>query len=408
MAKRSTTTSRADTPIDATAEVTMLSWIAGLRWIAASVPRPIRSTAPTLAPASLALTASMLTIWGLAVWMADDARADMLSSGVFSDQPDPGTVDPSNTPTATPFNGIRPPDTKIANAVSTPPDPLVANVDGHPIYLSDLGEAVKSLPEALRKMPFEVIYPTLLDRMVDHEALVLMARREKLDDDPKVKREVEAATARILEGALLERTAMPQVTEAAIRTRYTQEFANQPSVEEVHARHILVGSEAEAKTLIRELDKGADFASLAKRFSKDPDGARGGDVGFFRRDQVWPAFADLAFSLKPGEIGQTPIFNEFGWHVVQVLERRTVTAPTFAEAHDAIRTQLLQAAVQRVVAKAREGLVVHKFNLNGAAMSNAEAAAAVGDTLPREDRQPSAAIQPPTAPPNPAPQKTQN
>jgi peptidyl-prolyl cis-trans isomerase C len=76
----------------------------------------------------------------------------------------------------------------------------------------------------------------LLDRMVDHEALVLLARRDKLDEDPTVKRAIEAATARVLEGALLERTAVPQVTDAAIQARYTRDFANRPAVEEVPRR----------------------------------------------------------------------------------------------------------------------------------------------------------------------------
>lgn len=297
--------------------------------------------------------------------------AGYLSSGIFFDDQDAqpaDPLDPTSAPPVNPFPGMRPPDTKIAMAVGPAADPLVANVEGHPIYLSELGDAVQSLPESLRKMPFEVIYPLLLDRMVDHEALVLMARRKQLDDDPVVRRQIDAATARILEGALLEREAVPQVTEAAIRARYDRDYGDKPSVEQVHARHILVGTEAEAKRLIAELDKGADFATLARRFSKDPDGVRGGDLGFFRRDQVWPAFAALAFSLKAGEIGQTPISNEFGWHVVQTLEHRLVPPPTFDEVREAISKQLLQEAVQRVVAEAREGLRVRKYNMNGTPM----------------------------------------
>ena len=302
------------------------------------------------------------------------ANAATLSSGVFSDQNQSSATDPTdspNTPPVTPFAGVRAPDARIANAVVAQPDPMVANVEGHPIFLSDLGDAVQSLPEQLRKMPFEVIYPMLLNRMVDHEALVLMAQRMHLDDDPKVKRQIDTATARVLEGALLERTAVPMVTDADVKARYARDFANQPAVEEVRARHILVGSEEEAKRIIAELDKGADFAALAQRFSKDPDKVRGGDLGFFRHDQVWRGFADLAFSLKPGEIAQTPIFNEFGWHVVQTLERRSVPPPTLEQASDAIRKQLLQEAVARVVAQAREGLRVHRFNINGTSLDAA-------------------------------------
>ncbi len=327
------------------------------------------------------------------------ARAEMLSTGVLSDQTgqNPGSPpDTSSVPAVTPFVGLRPPDNRPANNIMAPPDPVVANVEGHPILLSDLAEVLRSMPEQLVKMPFEVIYPTLLDQTVDHEALVLMARREKLDEDPKVRQQIEFATARVLESALLERTARPQVTETAIQSRYARDYGNRPAIEEVHARHILVGTEAEAKRLIGELNKGADFAALARKFSKDPDSARDGDVAFFRHDQVWPGFADLAFSLKPGEVGQTPIFNEFGWHVVQVLERRSVPPPSQEQVHDAIRNQLLAEAVRRVVAEARAGLQVHKFNLNGSPIYDPAAAATNGAQV-RDDGQPPGTIDQPAA-----------
>jgi hypothetical protein len=147
------------------------------------------------------------------------------------------------------------------------------------------------------------------------------------------------------------------------------------------------------------VDKGSDFATLARQFSKDPDSARGGDIGFFRHDQVWKGFADLAFSLKPGEIAQTPIFNEFGWHVVQVLERRTVPPPSLAQAQDAIRKQLLAEAVQRVVAEAREGLRVHKFSLNGAPIYDPAAAVTNGERLREDGQTPGTSDQPAAASP---------
>jgi peptidyl-prolyl cis-trans isomerase C len=340
-------------------------------------------------------------------WTADAPRAEMLSTGVLSDRADPAPgdpLDPSSAPLVSPFAGMRPPSTDAASVVGPPADPVVANVDGHPIYLSQLGQAVQSLPESLRTLPFESIYPLLLDRMIDHEALVLLARREKLDEDPKVVRQVDDATARVLEGALLARTAVPEVTEEAINARYQRDFADQSAIEEVHARHILVGTEAEAKWMIRELGKGADFVTLAKRFSKDPDAARGGDVGFVRRSQVWPGFADLAFSLKPGEIGQTPVYNEFGWHVVQTLERRSVPPPTFDQEHEAIRQQLLQEAVQRVVAQAREGLRVHKFNITGAPSTKTSGSEELGAPVPDDPRTTRASTQP--AAPSPAPAAT--
>ena len=201
--------------------------------------------------------------------------------------------------------------------------------------------------------------------MVDHQALAILARQRGLDNTPAVRKQIQEATDRILEGTLLGQDAAPKVTEAAIKARYEQLYGSQAPIPQVHARHILVATEAEAAKIIAELRQGADFATLAKQDSKDPDGEKGGDLGFFARNQVLPGFADVAFSLQPGQVADKPVHNEFGWHVVQVVERRIQPPPTYAQAHDAIRAQLMQEAVKQEVALARSQLTIHEWNLNG-------------------------------------------
>lgn len=244
-------------------------------------------------------------------------------------------------------------------------DPVVGSVEGHLIYLSDLGRASQTLPENLRGLPFDTLYPVLLDRMIDHEALVIMARRAGLEEKKEVQREITASTEKILEGAYLGQDAAPKVTEQAIQARYNRQFANRPATEEVRARHILVTTEPEALKVLDDLKKGADFATIARVVSKDPDASKGGDLGFFRREQVWPSFADVAFSLQPGQIAPKPVKNEFGWHVVKVEERRLVAPPSYSDIHDQLRQELLAAAVQQSIAQARASLAVHRFNLDG-------------------------------------------
>src|SRR5262249_4679100 len=174
---------------------------------------------------------------------------------------------------------------------------VVGIVEGHMIHLSDVGRATATLPENLRGLPFDVLFPVALDRIIDHQALVAMARRQRLDEDPAVQRDIQAAANRILEAALCARLAAPGVTEEKIQERYARQYVGKPASEETRERHILVATEAEAKKLIAALNKGADFATLAGEHSKDPDHENGGDLGFFRRDQVWPGFADVAFAL---------------------------------------------------------------------------------------------------------------
>ncbi len=244
-------------------------------------------------------------------------------------------------------------------------DPVVGSVDGKLIYLSDLTRVTNTLPEQTRALPFDAVMPVLLDRMIDHQALTMTARRAGLDKKPEIQREMQAAADLVLERAWLAEVTPGKVTEAAIVARYNREYANRPATDEVRARHILVGTEAEARSVIQELKGGADFASVARVVSKDPDGKQGGDLGFFRRDQVWPGFADVAFSLQPGQIGPDPIHNEFGWHVVKVEERRLVAPPTLSEVHDKIRDELMAQAVKEAIADARSQMIIHKFNLDG-------------------------------------------
>jgi peptidyl-prolyl cis-trans isomerase C len=246
-----------------------------------------------------------------------------------------------------------------------PADPLIAIVEGHLIYLSQLGRASQALPENLRGLPFDTLYPVLLDRIVDHEALVMMARRNGLESRADVQQEIQAATGRILEGAWLSQDAAPKVTEEAVRARYNRQFANRPATEEVRARHILLTTEAEARKVLDDLRRGADFATIARVLSKDPDGSKGGDLGFFRREQVWPSFADAAFSLQPGQIAPNPVKNEFGWHVIKVEEKRLVTPPDYSDVHDQLRQELLTMAVQQSVEQARAQLKIRRFNLDG-------------------------------------------
>jgi peptidyl-prolyl cis-trans isomerase C len=304
----------------------------------------------------------------------------------------PGESNPAETKSAEPkpVEATKPSESAIrpGDILKSPSDPVVGIVEGHMIYLSDVGNAVPQLPENLRGLPFDTLFPVVLDRIIDHQALVAIARRQGLDADPAVKRDIEAASNRILEGALLARLAVPDAAEDKVQARYTKQYVGKPATEETRARHILVSTEAEAKKLIVDLNKGADFTTVAKQSSKDPDRENGGDLGFFRRDQVWPEFADVAFALQPGQISQTPIHNEFGWHIVKVEERRIVAPPAYSDVHDALRQALLQEAVQRSIDQARSQLTIRKFNIDGSPLG------AVPDITP-----PQPIVKPPDNPP---------
>lgn len=245
-------------------------------------------------------------------------------------------------------------------------DPILAKVNGEAVHLSDVRDAVGHLPQRAMSIPPQTLYPLVLNKIVDSIALAAEAHRSGIDKDPGVQHRIAEAEQQVLATALLERGITPLITDAALHARYTAEIASKPGEEEVHARHILVDHEETAKKIIAELNKGADFATLAKQYSKDPGAAaKGGDLGFFKKSEMVPTFADAAFALQPGQITQTPVHTQFGWHVIQVLARRRAPQPTFEQERDELRQQIAEEYEQKAIAQALAKAHVERFNLDG-------------------------------------------
>jgi peptidyl-prolyl cis-trans isomerase C len=253
-------------------------------------------------------------------------------------------------------------------AVTPPADPVVARVNAEEIHLSDVRAESENLPDQVRAMPPQTLYPMLLDQVVARQALVDLARAQGLDRDPAVQRIINRAINQALTTALLQRDVGPTLSEAAIKAVYERDYASKPGEREVHARHILVATQDAAEKIIAQLKGGADFAALAKAQSTDPSGAQnGGDLGFFKKGDMVPEFATAAFAMKPGTFSDTPVHSQFGWHVIRVIEVRDAPPQTLEQMHDQIRQQLIQAGVQKVEAKAMAAVTVQKFNPDGSA-----------------------------------------
>jgi peptidyl-prolyl cis-trans isomerase C len=215
-------------------------------------------------------------------------------------------------------------------------------------------------------MPPQQLYPLLLEQLIDARALLIQAQRIGLDKDPEVQKVVQMAQEHALETALLNKVVRPQISEEAVKARFDQDNAGKTGEPEVHARHILVPDEATAKKIIADLKKGGDFAALSKQYSKDPSAAQqGGDLGFFKKGDMVPEFAEVAFTLKDGEIAPNPVKTQFGWHVIQVVGHRTAPPPNFEQARDELRQSMIQAAVQKEVASVRSAVKIEKFNMDG-------------------------------------------
>jgi peptidyl-prolyl cis-trans isomerase C len=252
---------------------------------------------------------------------------------------------------------------------AAPEDPVVAIVDGTEVHRSDVEAVARALPEQFRQVPLPQIYGMLLDRAIDFRLLANAAEEEELAADPDVQAALAKARADVLRDVYIRGKIDEGTTDARLRERYDalkddEGFAE----EEVHARHILVGSEDEAKKVIADLEGGADFAALAGEHSVDPSArTNGGDLGFFRRGQMVPEFAEAAFALEAGKRTTEPVQTQFGWHVIEVVERRTGT-PSFEETEPRLRQEVAREIVTALVADLRDGAAIERFNLDGSPM----------------------------------------
>ena len=213
-------------------------------------------------------------------------------------------------------------------------DTEVANIDGTKIYLSDVERtaAAQGLIEIGSPLtPGQPIFQKTLDELIDQRLLALDALRRSLDQEDETRRRLSVARERILGNVLVERHLQDKVNETAVRRMFDEQANLRERGEEIQARHILLKTEEEAQATAKKLANGADFTALAKEFSED-EGSRdsGGELGYFARDMLNETFTDQAFATPKGERSE-PFETEFGWHILEVQNKRTAPKPTYEE-----------------------------------------------------------------------------
>lgn len=244
-------------------------------------------------------------------------------------------------------------------------NPLVATVNNVQIHLSDLRDAAQALPPQMQQLPPDQLMPMLLNQVVDRQALLVAAHKADLEQDPAVKARMEAAANVQLENAYVQKQIAAQVTDTAVQAAYNQTYAGKPGPEQIEARQILVSSQAQAQDIIKQLNNGADFAKLAEKYSIDPGAKNGGELGWFSKDEMIPAFANAAFALKPNQYTKTPVQSQFGWHIILCQGVRTAPTPALADVQDQIRQKLANDAVQGVLDAARSKVKVTVYGADG-------------------------------------------
>ena len=260
----------------------------------------------------------------------------------------------------------------LAGSPARADDKVLAKVNGVEIKESDVALAEEELAPSLQQMDPAARKENVLGFLIDLQIVAKAAEDKKIENTDDFKKRLAFARKRLMMDSLLAAEGKLATTEEAMKKVY-EEAAKQITGEvEVRARHILVEAEAEAKAVVEELKKGADFAELAKKKSKDPGASDGGDLGFFTKDQMVPEFSAVAFTLEPGKISD-PVKSQFGWHVIKVEEKRNRKAPPIDQVKGQIETYVTRKAQAEYVGKLREAAKVERTDKPADAAKPADA-----------------------------------
>ncbi|MBA9062763.1 peptidyl-prolyl cis-trans isomerase C [Methylobacterium fujisawaense] len=259
-----------------------------------------------------------------------------------------------------------------APAAAPSADSVVASVNGKPITQGDLAIAADDPALSLPGVDEAQKKNLLVDYMVDLRVGAQAAESAKIGDTPEFKRKLAYFRDKLLLDDYLEQEAKRAVTPEAEHAIYDQTVKLMKPEEEVHARHILVDNEAEAKKIAARIKGGEDFSKVAAEASKDPGSkTEGGDLGWFTKERMVPDFANAAFAMKPGQVSD-PIKTQFGWHVIKVEEKRTKPQPTFDELKEQIDQHLIRKAQQDMILKLRSEAKIERTDAPPAAQPESE------------------------------------
>jgi len=250
-------------------------------------------------------------------------------------------------------------------------DPVLAKVSGVDIHQSDLAVAEAEAGQIPPMSP-DAKKDYLVQFMADVILVSKAAEAKKVGETDDFKRKMEFERRKLLMSDLMQSVGKAALTDAAMHKVYEDAIKQLGTEQEVHARHILVrapagdekadkAAKAKIEAVIARLNKGEDFAKIAKEVTEDPSGkANGGDLGYFTKQQMVPEFSEVAFKLDKGQIS-APVKTQFGWHVIKVEDKRVKPPPKFEEVKPQIEQFVVRKAQAEMVQKLRAENKIEKL-----------------------------------------------
>jgi len=244
-------------------------------------------------------------------------------------------------------------------------NPVVAVVNGEEVKRSDVFNFISGLPEQVRQMPIQTLFPLALEQVVNNRVINVKADTANLKADPEVEQLVGQARDQIVRNVFVDRQIKEQLTQKKLLKSYEKLLDDIGEVQETKARHILVEDEEKAREVLGLLDAGSDFMTLAKEHSVGPSAEKGGELGWFAENEMVPEFSKAAFALEPGAYTKDPVKTQFGWHIISVEERRQRPEPDFETVKPQLETQLRQQVLNDLIAGWQKEAKIKKYDING-------------------------------------------
>lgn len=242
----------------------------------------------------------------------------------------------------------------LAAPVQAAGDKPVATVNGKPISQKVYEMYLRQRQREAGKSHQTVNRDQVINELVNRELLYQDAVKNNVAKDPDVQFAIEQMKRNILIQANVQRLSKQHpIADADVKKEYDK-AVKAMSGQEFKARHILLKTEDEAKAVIKELDNGAVFAEVAKAKSTGPSASEGGDLGWFKPDQMVPEFANAVKKLKKGQYTRTPVKTQFGWHVIKLEDSRKATPPAYDQVKGQLKSMMRTRQLQEYVGKLRQ------------------------------------------------------
>ena len=228
----------------------------------------------------------------------------------------------------------------------------VAIVNGKAVPKARLDTLAQQVAKSGRPVTPEM-QSQLREEVIAREVFMQEAEKQGLSSSEDYKVQMELARQTVLIRALFaDYQKKNPVTDADLKAEYAK-FAAANGGKEYKAHHILVEKEADAKAIIASLKKGGKFEDIAKKQSKDAgSGANGGDLDWANPSSYVPEFSEALLKLTKGQLTDTPVKSQFGYHIIRVDDIRTAQLPEFEQ----LKPQITQQMEQQRLAAFQQGL----------------------------------------------------